>query len=149
MLTNGKTPIVISDKKNKKRKRSKESLNDTELLQSKESKKKRRDQSSTNDDMTHPARPSSSEEEIVPPAPASSAASPAKVTEFLTKHSIAIHMPDGMPMISPVLSFRQLDIPSDLQSSFEGFKEPTPIQACTWPLALQGLDVVGIAETGR
>ena len=48
-----------------------------------------------------------------------------------------------------MLSFAQLDIPSELCSSFKDFKEPTPIQACTWPPALKGLDVVGIAETGR
>lgn len=85
---------------------------------------------------------------ITLPAPAP-AARQEQVTEFLAKHSITIHTPDGIPVITPVLSFDQLDIPFDLQSSFEAFKEPTPIQACTWPPALQGLDVVGIAETGR
>jgi hypothetical protein len=29
-----------------------------------------------------------------------------------------------------------------------GFKEPTPIQAQGWPMALSGRDVVGIAATG-
>ncbi|KAI0726022.1 P-loop containing nucleoside triphosphate hydrolase protein [Fomitopsis betulina] len=48
----------------------------------------------------------------------------------------------------PVLSFDQLDVAAGLQSAFKGFKEPTPIQACSWPPALQGRDVVGIAETG-
>lgn len=29
-----------------------------------------------------------------------------------------------------------------------GFSTPTPIQAQTWPIALQGRDIVGIAKTG-
>jgi ATP-dependent RNA helicase DBP3 len=36
-----------------------------------------------------------------------------------------------------------------LTAAFKTFKEPSPIQACTWPPALAGKDVVGIAETGR
>ncbi|PCH33058.1 DEAD-domain-containing protein [Wolfiporia cocos MD-104 SS10] len=57
-------------------------------------------------------------------------------------------MPKGVSPVTPVLSFDQLDVPSELHSAFEGFKEPTPIQACSWPPALAGRDVVGIAETG-
>lgn len=29
-----------------------------------------------------------------------------------------------------------------------GFREPTPIQAQGWPMALSGQDVIGLAETG-
>lgn len=50
--------------------------------------------------------------------------------------------------MTPILSFNQLSIPDALRSAFAGFKEPTPIQACAWPPALEGKDVVGIAETG-
>lgn len=32
--------------------------------------------------------------------------------------------------------------------SKQSFKEPTPIQAQMWPIALQGIDVIGIAQTG-
>jgi len=35
-----------------------------------------------------------------------------------------------------------------LKSTLSGFKAPTPIQACSWPAALSGKDVIGIAETG-
>lgn len=31
---------------------------------------------------------------------------------------------------------------------FAGFSSPTPIQAQTWPVALQGRDIVAIAKTG-
>lgn len=53
-----------------------------------------------------------------------------------------------MPSVTPVVNFSQLNVPAELSSTFAGFKEPTPIQACTWPPALEGRDVVGIAETG-
>ncbi|KZT68457.1 DEAD-domain-containing protein [Daedalea quercina L-15889] len=76
------------------------------------------------------------------------APSSADTDAFLSKHSVTIHVPSSSEPVIPVLSFDQLDIPSDLQSAFKGFKEPTPIQACSWPPALQGKDVVGIAETG-
>ncbi|KAF8350285.1 P-loop containing nucleoside triphosphate hydrolase protein [Amanita rubescens] len=49
---------------------------------------------------------------------------------------------------TPIISFSQLDIPDQLRTAFTGFKEPTPIQACTWPPGLKGHDIVGIAETG-
>ncbi|TFK47944.1 DEAD-domain-containing protein [Heliocybe sulcata] len=71
-----------------------------------------------------------------------------EIEAFLSEHSIKIHAPPNSAPVSPVLSFDQLDIPSRLRSALSGFKEPTPIQACTWPPALQGRDVVGIAETG-
>ncbi|XP_062042339.1 probable ATP-dependent RNA helicase DDX43 [Lepus europaeus] len=29
-----------------------------------------------------------------------------------------------------------------------GFKKPTPIQSQTWPIVLQGIDVIGVAQTG-
>lgn len=67
---------------------------------------------------------------------------------FLEKHSVTIHAPPSLPSLSPVTSFDQLDIPTGLKDAFEGFKEPTPIQAAAWPWALAGKDVVGIAETG-
>ncbi|KAF9073936.1 P-loop containing nucleoside triphosphate hydrolase protein [Rhodocollybia butyracea] len=38
--------------------------------------------------------------------------------------------------------------PESLRTFSANFKEPSPVQACTWPPALEGKDVVGIAETG-
>lgn len=68
---------------------------------------------------------------------------------FLEKHSITIYAPPSTPSIPPATSFDQLDIPHGLRAAFDGFKEPTPIQAAAWPWALSGRDVIGIAETGR
>ncbi|KAG6890999.1 hypothetical protein C0992_011276 [Termitomyces sp. T32_za158] len=81
-------------------------------------------------------------------SPSSPSATPAEVSAFLERHSITISTPDNTPPVVPVLEFTQLDINPELQVSFKGFKEPSPIQACAWPPALKGLDVVGIAETG-
>ncbi|KAF8213799.1 P-loop containing nucleoside triphosphate hydrolase protein [Mycena galopus ATCC 62051] len=75
-------------------------------------------------------------------------ATPTEAAAYLTEHSITIHTPPGEEELPPILKFEQLAIPSELRSCFKGFSSPTPIQACTWPPALQGRDVVGIAETG-
>lgn len=72
-----------------------------------------------------------------------------EVSEFLVKHGITIDTPPGVQSPTPIISFSQLHIPDQLRTAFAGFKEPTPIQACTWPPGLEGHDVVGIAETGR
>ncbi|KAJ7293933.1 P-loop containing nucleoside triphosphate hydrolase protein [Mycena rebaudengoi] len=79
---------------------------------------------------------------------AAAPATPEEAAAFLAKHSITIHTPPDEDALPPILAFPQLAIPNSLRSSFEGFSEPTPIQACTWPPALLGRDVVGIAETG-
>lgn len=48
----------------------------------------------------------------------------------------------------PILEFRYANFPSALSEAFASFKQPTPIQASTWPVLLKGRDVVGIAKTG-
>ncbi|KAJ7232832.1 P-loop containing nucleoside triphosphate hydrolase protein [Mycena haematopus] len=75
-------------------------------------------------------------------------ATPSEATTYLAEHSITIHTPLDQEALPPILKFEQLAIPSELRSCFAGFSAPTPIQACTWPPALLGRDVVGIAETG-
>lgn len=69
---------------------------------------------------------------------------------YLTKHTITIHFEPGAssPLI-PVTNFDQLRIHTSLRSALNDFDEPTPIQACAWPLLMDGRDVIGIAETGR
>lgn len=94
------------------------------------------------------------EEPSVPSAPSTSTAivastSPANAAAFLEKHSVTITVPDGTEQVLPVTSFAALSLPDALSSAFASFEEPTPIQACSWPPALEGKDVVGIAETGR
>mmetsp|Transcript_93935 Transcript_93935/g.223510 ORF Transcript_93935/g.223510 Transcript_93935/m.223510 type:complete len:1346 (-) Transcript_93935:101-4138(-) len=53
------------------------------------------------------------------------------------------------PVPGPFSSFDEVRWPAELQQSLiHEFETPTPIQKQIWPLALQGRDVVGIAETG-
>ncbi|EIM91893.1 DEAD-domain-containing protein [Stereum hirsutum FP-91666 SS1] len=59
-----------------------------------------------------------------------------------------MNLPQGSGPIVPAMSFASLKIPAAFQAAFKGFDKPTPVQACTWPPALEGRDVVGIAETG-
>ena len=76
-----------------------------------------------------------------------------KIEEFMNAHNISIISESP---VAPFISFSQLHDhsahPEALSSAFTtkypNFKEPTPIQACSWPPALDGKDVVGIAETG-
>ncbi|KAJ7785642.1 P-loop containing nucleoside triphosphate hydrolase protein [Mycena metata] len=135
------------DKKNKKRKRAEEdaasvsvpipeassSKSEKEPKDKKKSKKQKKDAASTSTSGTAA---------LAPPATLAEAAA------FLAEHSITIHTPPGEEELPPILAFPQLAIPSELRSCFTGFSAPTPIQACTWPPALMGRDVVGIAETG-
>ncbi|KAJ6262812.1 ATP-dependent RNA helicase dbp2 [Drechslerella dactyloides] len=56
----------------------------------------------------------------------------------------------GRDVPKPVQSFDEAGFPAYVMNEVkaQGFKEPTPIQAQGWPMALSGRDVVGIAETG-
>jgi ATP-dependent RNA helicase DBP3 len=67
---------------------------------------------------------------------------------YLRAHNINVHLPLDTPVLTPIISFDALSIPDLLRGAFSTFKEPTPIQACAWPIALSGKDVIGIAETG-
>lgn len=53
-------------------------------------------------------------------------------------------------MVDPVLSFDSDWIPHDLVKELKkaGFAKPTPIQAISWPVALSGMDLIAIAQTG-
>ncbi|KAI6133863.1 DEAD-domain-containing protein [Pisolithus croceorrhizus] len=124
-----------SSKKDRKRKRETEVVDTAAQEHIPKSNKKKRHDANIEDSP----RP-------VPPTPAPPPSSEGQA--FLDKHSIIIHAPPSIPSLSPVTSFDQLDIPAGLRVAFEGFKEPTPIQAVAWPWALAGKDVVGIAETG-
>ncbi|KAB5571755.1 ATP-dependent RNA helicase dbp-3 [Coniochaeta sp. 2T2.1] len=51
--------------------------------------------------------------------------------------------------LRPVLQFDQLPTSTLLSKKpFGSFSAPTPIQSASWPYALSGRDVVGVAETG-
>lgn len=74
--------------------------------------------------------------------------SPDEAGAYLKTHNISVHLPPDTPALIPIVSFDALPIPDLLCDAFSTFKEPTPIQACAWPVALSRKDVIGIAETG-
>ncbi len=47
-----------------------------------------------------------------------------------------------------VIGTAESGLPANVLQVCAGFKNPTPIQAQSWPIALSGRDAVGIAETG-
>eukprot|EP01063_Lacrimia_lanifica_P028845 TRINITY_DN428_c0_g1_i5.p2 TRINITY_DN428_c0_g1~~TRINITY_DN428_c0_g1_i5.p2 ORF type:complete len:498 (+),score=239.14 TRINITY_DN428_c0_g1_i5:40-1494(+) len=57
---------------------------------------------------------------------------------------------DGSPIPNPILTFDEASFPANIKNMFRhaGFVEPTPIQAQSWPIALSGNNMVGIAKTG-
>lgn len=56
----------------------------------------------------------------------------------------------GKNIPRPVSNFDESSMPEYLLRQLKslGYKDPTPIQAQGWPMALSGRNVVGIAQTG-
>ena len=141
-----------SSKGHKKRKRdaAQEPLEDSTDKPSPSKKKKKKKQDRERESDPTPAETTVTSQQPSPSSePSTKECSPAEAEAFLKKHSITISNQTQGDAVVPVTSFDQLIIPDGLRGAFTGFKEPTPIQACTWPPALKGKDVVGIAETGR
>lgn len=93
---------------------------------------------------------------MLPTPPATAPASgmptppPSEIITYLSKNNITIH--SLVATIVPILKFSQLasyGVDERLIKATDKFKEPSFIQACSWPALLMGNDVVGIAETGR
>jgi ATP-dependent RNA helicase DBP3 len=80
--------------------------------------------------------------------PALDAVTEDEIQDFLKEKEIAVSDPSGTKL-RPVLLFSHLPT-SDLLSKkpFGSYTAPTPIQSASWPFALSGRDVIGIAETG-
>ncbi|CAN0878010.1 DEAD-box ATP-dependent RNA helicase 20 [Linum grandiflorum] len=80
-------------------------------------------------------------------SPAVTAMSEREVDEYRLRREITV---EGRDVPKPVLSFEDVGFPEYVMEEVKkaGFKEPTPIQAQGWPMALKGRDLVGIAETG-
>ncbi|KIJ60086.1 hypothetical protein HYDPIDRAFT_32513 [Hydnomerulius pinastri MD-312] len=156
MAVDSEEPGKSSKKDKKDRKRKRETDADVpettaeDPTPSKKHKKKKHDGQSSSSSSSQPTTTLTTPSET--PAPSSITSTipctPSEASAFLTKHAITIHTPPSHPPISPIISFSQLSVPQSLKDAFKGFKEPTPIQACAWPPALDGRDVVGIAETG-
>ncbi|KAM1130182.1 hypothetical protein ACFX13_045701 [Malus domestica] len=66
---------------------------------------------------------------------------------YSRRHEISV-VGDNVP--PPFTSFESTGFPSEIlrEVQKEGFSAPTPIQAQSWPVALQSRDIVAIAKTG-
>ncbi|KAH9766415.1 DEAD-box ATP-dependent RNA helicase 40 [Citrus sinensis] len=71
--------------------------------------------------------------------------SPAEV--YRQRHEVSA-TGDNVP--TPFMTFESSGFPPEILREMHsaGFSSPTPIQAQTWPIALQGRDIVAIAKTG-
>lgn len=65
---------------------------------------------------------------------------------FLSKHKITVR--GSAPQ--PILSFDEVCLPDYIAEKLKkkDFTNPTPIQSQSWPIALSGQNLVGVAQTG-
>jgi ATP-dependent RNA helicase DBP3 len=126
-------------KKKEKKRRNNSDPDPTAVTDSRKAKKEKRKHGEASDSTVSPDRSKRPRVTI----------SPAEAGAYLKAHDITVHLPSSYtsPPL-PITTFDALPIPDLLRRAFSAFKEPTPIQACAWPPALSGKDVVGIAETG-
>ena len=71
-----------------------------------------------------------------------------EIQDWLQKNGITFR---GTSILNPVLEFDELmGLPESILDCLlrQGFANPTVIQSQSWPLALSGRDLVGIAQTG-
>ncbi|XP_013172355.1 PREDICTED: ATP-dependent RNA helicase p62 isoform X2 [Papilio xuthus] len=70
-----------------------------------------------------------------------------EVEEYRNKHEITV---SGLDIPNPIQHFEEGNFPDYVMQNISnmGYKEPTPIQAQGWPIAMSGHNLVGIAQTG-
>jgi len=80
--------------------------------------------------------------------PAVTARSNEEVAEYRRRNELKVSPESECP--KPVTKFDESPFPDYVIETIKkaGFKDPTPIQAQGWPMALSGKDMVGIASTG-
>lgn len=73
--------------------------------------------------------------------------SKAEIESFHLKHEITVR---GQDAPQTIFDFSEVGFPSYItdQLTQKDFKEPTVIQSQSWPIAMSGRDLVGIAQTG-
>lgn len=69
-----------------------------------------------------------------------------EIQEFVQEHEVTL---DGPDIPRPVFEFEECHFPESVDGLlYSHYKKPTVIQSITWPVALSGRDMVGIAQTG-
>ena len=78
-----------------------------------------------------------------------SALTPEQVQQMRQQLGITVHGEESL-CPNPVGSFIQASFPQYILDALRkvGFSAPTPIQRQAWPVAMKGVDLVGLAETG-
>ncbi|KAL8567651.1 putative ATP-dependent RNA helicase ddx17 [Nucella lapillus] len=72
---------------------------------------------------------------------------PAQVQEYRRTHQITV---SGRFTPNPIMSFDEASFPDYVMNQIHrnSWTSPTPIQSQSWPIAMSGKDLVGIAQTG-
>jgi ATP-dependent RNA helicase DDX5/DBP2 len=70
-----------------------------------------------------------------------------ELDDFHRKHDITVR---GQDAPQTIFEFNEVGFPSYITTEMarQGFKQPTVIQSQSWPVAMSGRDLVGIAQTG-
>ncbi|CAH8340526.1 unnamed protein product [Eruca vesicaria subsp. sativa] len=81
------------------------------------------------------------------PPPSSAPVHDISPDAYCRRHEITV---SGGQVPPPLMSFETTGFPPELLREVlsAGFSAPTPIQAQSWPIAMQGRDIVAIAKTG-
>ena len=70
--------------------------------------------------------------------------------DFRKRHEISVRAPPGLTVPDPMMNFDAGPWPKPLLDAVKraGYTEPTAIQSQSWPIALQGYDMISVAKTG-
>lgn len=73
-----------------------------------------------------------------------------EVRRYREEHEIIVTDPSGMGVPKPTQTFVEASFPDYVLECIakQKYTSPTPIQAQSWPIALSGRDVIGVAQTG-
>ncbi|XP_042037079.1 ATP-dependent RNA helicase-like protein DB10 [Salvia splendens] len=105
------------------------------------------DQSARNRPDHRPSDQNVAKSEVHKPIESKGAETGLSVEEYCRRHEITV---TGGNVPRPFISFQSTGFPSEIlrEAQQAGFSAPTPIQAQSWPIAIQGRDIVAIAKTG-
>lgn len=136
--------------KKKKKKKSKDVKEDTpveektEKTEKKSKKEKKPKKEAQSVESAEPIASASTSTDTTAPSIESALASQADSDAFLATHNITLK-PTPYRLF---LDFATLPIKPEFRPYLKDYKQPTPIQAASWPKLFAGDDVIGIAETG-
>ncbi|XP_047971720.1 ATP-dependent RNA helicase-like protein DB10 [Salvia hispanica] len=105
------------------------------------------DESARNKPDHTPSDQNVAKSEVHKPIESKGAETGLSVEEYCRRHEITV---TGGNVPRPFISFQSTGFPSEIlrEAQQAGFSAPTPIQAQSWPIAIQGRDIVAIAKTG-